>query len=125
MLVDLVLYVSIDRAVSMTRVAYDASFAKLVSLDTYCDSRRSGNQRILRYLFRWLGSFSNFCFSITRYYLGAFGNGLGISFHRRVVKPHQGSRSTSDPMVPHLTDRYRISACFLHETHTHREKELV
>ena len=41
----------------MTRVACDASFAKLVSLVAYRDSRRSENQRILRDQFHWLARF--------------------------------------------------------------------
>ena len=47
----------IDRAVSVNRAAYDASFAQLVSLVAYGDSRRYENQSILRYLFRWLARF--------------------------------------------------------------------
>jgi hypothetical protein len=40
--------------VSVTRAAYDASFAKLVSLVAYRDSRSSEDQRIPRDLFHWL-----------------------------------------------------------------------
>ena len=47
----------IDRYVSMTRTAYDASFAKLVSFVAYRGSRRSEDQRILRILFHWLARF--------------------------------------------------------------------
>ena len=47
----------IDQAVSITREAYDALFAKLVSLVAYFDSRRSENQRILRDQFHWLTRF--------------------------------------------------------------------
>ena len=47
----------IDRAVSMTRGAYDTSFAKLVLLVAYRDSRRSENQGILRYQFHYLARF--------------------------------------------------------------------
>ena len=55
----------------MTRAAYDAPFAKLVSLVAYRGSRRSGNQRILRDLFRWLARFvSKSSFSIIVNYLG-------------------------------------------------------
>ena len=42
---------------SITRAAYDASFAKLVSLVAYRDSRRSENQRIRRDQFHWLARF--------------------------------------------------------------------
>ena len=42
---------------SITRAAYDASFAKLVSLLAYLYSRRSENQSILRYLFHGLARF--------------------------------------------------------------------
>ena len=42
---------------SVTRAAYDASFAKLVSLVAYRGSRRYENQSILGYLFRWLARF--------------------------------------------------------------------
>ena len=45
------------RAVSMTRAAYDVSFAKLVSLVACRDSRRYENQRIIRYFFYWLARF--------------------------------------------------------------------
>ena len=39
---------------SITRAAHEASFAKLVSLVAYRDSRRAENQRILRDQFHWL-----------------------------------------------------------------------
>ena len=42
---------------SVSRAAYDASFAKLVSLVAYRDSSRSENQRILYDLFHWLARF--------------------------------------------------------------------
>ena len=38
----------------MTRAAFDASFAKFVSLVAYRYSRHSENQRILRDLLHWL-----------------------------------------------------------------------
>ena len=41
----------------MTRAAYDASFAKLVSLVACRDSRRYENQSIIRYFFYWLARF--------------------------------------------------------------------
>ena len=41
----------------MSRVAYDASFAKLVSLIAHRDSIRSEDQRILRNQFHWLARF--------------------------------------------------------------------
>ena len=41
----------------MTRAAYDASFAKLVSLVACRDSRRYENQSIIRYLFHLLARF--------------------------------------------------------------------
>ena len=46
----------------MTRAAYDASFSKLVSFVASRDSRRSGNQRTLRWLVSLVGSihFLNF-----------------------------------------------------------------
>ena len=44
----------------ITRGAYDASFAKLVSLVAYRESRRSQNQRILRDRFHWLSLSSSF-----------------------------------------------------------------
>ena len=46
-----------NRAVSMTRAAYDASFAKLVSIVACRDSRRYENQSIVLYLFYWLAQF--------------------------------------------------------------------
>ena len=51
------IYRWIARAVSMTRAAYDASFAKLVSLVACRDSRRYENQSIIRYFFYWLARF--------------------------------------------------------------------
>ena len=69
-----------DRAVSVTRAAYDASFAKLVSLVANRDFRRSDNQRILCDLFYWLARFV-FPHSVPAS-LGsfeAFGNGLATS----------------------------------------------
>ena len=42
---------------SVTRAAYDATFAKLVSLVAYRDSRGYENLRIIRYLFYWLARF--------------------------------------------------------------------
>ena len=56
-MVDLVSYVGIDRVVSMTRVACDASSAKRVSFVAYRDYRRSDNQRILLDKFHWLARF--------------------------------------------------------------------
>ena len=111
----------------MTRAAYDASFAKLVSLVAYRDSRRSENQRVPRDLFYWLARFV-FLSSVSAS-LGIVGEQFG-KFHRRVIKTHQGPRNTSDPMIefwmsPNVTDGYRILTCVWHETHTHREKELV
>ena len=50
------IYRWIDRAVSMIRAPYDASFAKLVSLVASRDSRRL-NQSIIRYLFHWMARF--------------------------------------------------------------------
>ena len=41
----------------MTRAAYDASFAKLVSPIACRDSRRYENQSIIRYFFYWLARF--------------------------------------------------------------------
>ena len=41
----------------MTRAAYDASFAKLVSLVASRDSRRYENHSIIRYLSHWLARF--------------------------------------------------------------------
>ena len=39
---------------SITRAGYDASFANLVSLAVYRDSRRSESQIIVRDQFHWL-----------------------------------------------------------------------
>ena len=44
-------------SLSVTRAAYDASFAKLVPLVTYRDSRRFANQRTSRDWFHWLVRF--------------------------------------------------------------------
>ena len=75
----------IDRAVSATRAAYDASFAKLVALVAYRDSRRSESQRILCDLFHWLARFvfSEFCSSIIERF-GCVWKRFG-NFHRKVI----------------------------------------
>ena len=64
----------------MCRAAYDAPFAKLVSLVAYRDSRRSENQRTLLDLFRWLARFV-FPNSVPASLgdLGTFGSGLETS----------------------------------------------
>ena len=51
---------------SVTRASYDASFAKLVSLVAYRDSRLYENQSILHDLFHWLALsiFCKLCYSI-------------------------------------------------------------
>ena len=65
---------------SIIRAAYDASFAKLVSLVAYRISRRSENQRVLRDMFHWLVRlfFSN-SVPASLGILGAFESGLGNS----------------------------------------------
>ncbi len=65
---------------SVTRAAYDASFAKLVSLVVYRDSRRSAKQRFVRDLFHWLVRFV-FLNSVPASLgvWGTFGSGLGTS----------------------------------------------
>ena len=90
----------IDRAVSVTRQAYDASFAKLVSLVAYRVSRRDENQSILLYLFHWLARFVFvdsvpaslfFCFWVWE----RFRN-----FYPHVISnAPKGSRNTNDPMI--------------------------
>ena len=69
----------------MTREAYDASFANLVSLVANRDSRRSENQKIIRDLFRWFSFFflDKLCSSV----IGCFG-GVWERFwnsHRQVI----------------------------------------
>ena len=65
---------------SVARTAYDASFAKLVSLVAYHDSRRSENQRFLRDLCHWMGQFVFLNYVLASLeVLRAFGNGLGTS----------------------------------------------
>ena len=64
----------------MTRAAYDASFAKLVSLVACRDSRRYENQSIIRYFFYWFARFvfvNSVLTSLDFFY--AFGNGFGTS----------------------------------------------
>ena len=107
---------------SLTRAAYYASFAKFVS---FVAATLRITEFYVTSFIGWLESFSKFCFSIIENCLGAFGN-----FRRRVIRTHQGSKNTSDPMIesrisPNETDRYRSPTCFSHETHKHSEKELV
>ena len=67
----------------MIRASYDASFAKLVSLVAYLDSRRSENLRILTWPVSLVSSirFLNYVSGFGGNVRERFGN-----FHRRVVK---------------------------------------
>ena len=68
----------------MTRAAYDASFAKLVSLVACRDSRRYENQSIIRYQFHWLARFV-----LVNSVLTSLGfvcvRERFLSFHRQVI----------------------------------------
>ena len=68
----------------MTRAAYDASFAKLVSLVACRDSRRYENQSIIRYQFHWLARFVLVNSVLTS--LGfVYVRERFLSFHRQVI----------------------------------------
>ena len=60
-------------SVSLTRAAYDASFAKLVSLLAYRDSRRFENHISLCDQFQWFGRFV---------FLNSISASLGVVWER-------------------------------------------
>ena len=73
----------------MTRAAYDASFAKLVSLVASRDSRRYENQSIIRYQFHWLARFV-----LVNSVLTSLGfvcvRGRFRNFHRQIINNTPG-----------------------------------